>query len=161
MKQYAPIAIGVVVGAIIAAIFLWNGGDETEAIRKELEKLTEQVEKQGKESPIQLATTAKTIAGYVTEDVEFTMPRVGSVDGRERVQGGALSARSAFETIEIILKKVDIELDSSELGASSVVTVRVKASGPGQNVDETGRFFINWLKIEGRWLISSVQPDNG
>ncbi|QYY34837.1 nuclear transport factor 2 family protein [Ruficoccus sp. ZRK36] len=162
MTQYVKIAgVSVAIAAIVLAfIFLGRGGDEQQ-IHDQLDRLEELGSKPAGESQIQSLTQAKKIADCFTEQAEVRiMPRLSYSSDRKELTGMMVGARSQVDSSEVSLGNRNIKVSEDGQRATVIITGTASIVVGGQSERHKDRYRMEWVKVDGDWLIASVAPQD-
>ena len=147
----------VLVLAIVLVVYLMIPQDER-LIRKHLSTLAETLDKEEGESPLIAAVTAKSIAGYFTQDASIHVGSpVGTLQGHQAIVASAARARPALAGASFGFKDVNVTLNSDS-SAEVFATVEVKAKHRSGETDyQVRELRLLFSKVDGDWLISQVE----
>ncbi len=155
--RYVLIGLLVVILALLGGLSLFQS--DSKRIKKQFESLSKLVSKEKGESPLTMATKAKSVGALFAETCTLTVP----VDGLaasytpEEISGYAANTRVAFS--ELSLKFYDFNIEFPGKGIAKVLltaNLRGKFMN-GDVVDETREVQSTLKKIDRSWLFSQIE----
>lgn len=150
-------AIAVVIaGVVLAFVFFRSGGEEVK-INRRLDSLVDIVEKSKKESRLAALAVGPRVAGYFTEDCEVQgasgMP---SASGKDLIGATLANMRMRADKVSVSVWQRTVTLGSDEMTANMNLRVVVSGSQNDEDYRDDARFYIDWVKDDGDWLIARV-----
>jgi hypothetical protein len=146
----------VLAGGFLALLIFGLDSDE-EAINGRLDDLLELAEVSGSEGKLQSLATARRISGFFTRNcsVQILYDR-SEIDGSEEITALAASLRAQSKSVSFSLRERNLTLGGGGDRAEMNLRIKVKIAGE-ESIDRgEGRFFLNWVKSDGQWLIDRV-----
>jgi hypothetical protein len=131
---------------------------EARAIRRQLSRLTDLVEKDGPVSTFEALGRSRKLPGFFTQDalIEY-LPRRSLPPGNDAISGAFLSLWNDVETASIAIRRHEVEVFEKHVDAESRATVRASVILNGrEQMGDTMKYRISWRYVEGDWRIQSV-----
>ena len=146
----------VIAGGFLALIFFGFDSDE-EAVNGRLDDLLELAEVSGSEGKLQSFATARRISGFFTRNCSVQiLYNLSEINGSDELTALAASLRAQSKSVSFSLRERNLTLGGGGDSAEMNLRVIVKTEGE-EGVDRgEGRFFLNWVKSDGQWLIDRV-----
>lgn len=151
----------VVAALILLAVwfFFFRGSDES-AIRGQLDKLVEIVEKDAPVSTFEALSRSRQLTQIFAKKahIEYYQARQLSGDS-DSIASAFLSVWGQIDTASIRVLRHTVEVAESGLEAESIfkATCNVVMNG-SEKMGDTMDYRVNWVKVEGDWLIEQIVP---
>ena len=151
----------VLIAAAVAGYFvwIWTHPSREEAIRKQMEKLAETlVAKPGEGNFARVAGINKTLS-FFTSNIYINgegIPQVNeSISGQTELQQALFAARSRLDGA-ITFNEIHVEVGPESTNAR--VNFNAVARVSGQTEPYSQDLKAEFVKVDGKWLISRVDP---
>lgn len=150
---------GLVGGVGLIAYALFGRASDEERIRQQLDRFAHVVGVDGQENPIfRLSRLNKEFDTLVTPDVRAHVPELTSLQqGRGPLAKVAAHAGSYFQSADVSLSDVSIEVSKDRLRASSRGRAKLLAQQGGQMRRDERRVDFTLSRSDGEWLIDSLR----
>jgi hypothetical protein len=159
MQNMKVAGISVVIVAIVLGIIMMGRGDDEQQIHDLLDKLEELGSKPEREGQIQSLATAKQIADCFTEQAEVRiMPELSYATDRKELTGMMVAARSRVSSADVSLGNRSISVSEDGQRATVITTGTANVIIGGERDRHKDRYRMELVKVDGDWLISSVEP---
>jgi hypothetical protein len=153
------IRLGAVAVLVIGTVMIWLNRNEW-AIQHNLSRLRRLVEKSENESALTTAVRAREISLFFTAQVNVSLGApLPKLDSREEVAAIALHVRSTADTIQLKIRDRRLTLAPSGTSATMSLTAEGIVRMGGQTDRDIREFRLDWIKRDGRWLISGLGSD--
>lgn len=144
--------------ALAVAVWLFNQlGGEERRIRARLDELAALLDKDGPESPLVAAATARSVSAMFARDFEVALEGYGSATGPQQIAQALLRYRSPPERIDVTFRDVEIELDAGERSAEMSALGVAVATTDGSLSRRRFRFALRWIREDREWVIRRVE----
>ncbi|MDP0497490.1 MAG: nuclear transport factor 2 family protein [Verrucomicrobiota bacterium JB024] len=162
MQNMKVAGISVVIVAIVLGIIMMGRGDDEQQIHDLLDKLEELGSKPDREGQIQSLAAAKQIADCFTEQAEVRiMPELSYATDRKELTGMMVAARSRVSSADVSLGNRSISVSEDGRRATVITTGTANVIIGGERDRHKDRYRMELVKVDGDWLISSVEPADG
>ena len=161
MFEKNKVTLVFVAALILLAVwfFFFRGSDEG-AIRGQLDKLVEVVEKDAPVSTFEALSRSRQLTKIFAKKthIEYSQARQLSGDS-DTIASAFLSVWGQIDKVAIRVHSHSVEVTESGLEAESVfkATCNVVMNGSEQ-MGDTMEYRVNWIKVEGDWLIEQIVP---
>ncbi|MGE9293676.1 MAG: nuclear transport factor 2 family protein, partial [Puniceicoccales bacterium] len=88
------------------------------------------------------------------------MPRLSYSSDRKELTGMMVGARSQVDSSEVSLGNRNIKVSEDGQRATVIVTGTASIVVGGQSDRHKDRYRMEWVKVDGDWLIASVAPQD-
>ena len=160
MMQNAKMAgISVIIVAVVLGFILMGRGDDEQQIHDQLDKLEELGSKPDGESQLQGLGTARQIANCFTEQAEVRiLPGYSYTSDRKELTGMMVAARNRVSSADVSLGNRSISVSEDGQRATVITTGTASVIVGGSRDRHKDRYRMEFVKLDGEWLISSVEP---
>ncbi len=148
----------LVVAALALGAGLWVRRGEEARLRRNIRKLTSQLEKSGPESALAAATRARSIADSFVAQPRFELPIVPYIpENRSELNSAIFQARSQVETLSIRIHDLAVHVapdrQTAAMTLSATASVRMRSGA-----ERASRAFeIDWRHEPDGWRIEAVR----
>lgn len=154
-----PVIILVVFVISAGWFFFFRGSDES-AIRGQLDKLVEVVEKDAPVSTFEALSRSRKLTKIFAKKthIEYYQARQLSGDS-DAIASAFLSVWGQIDKVSIRVIRHTVEVAASGREAESIfkATCNVVMNG-SEKMGDTREYRVNWIKVEGDWLIEQIVP---
>lgn len=159
MASNSKVAVGIGFALILAAAYFYTLVDwEARAIRQQLDRLVEVVEKEGSVSTLETLGRSRKLVAFFNEGsaVEYVSGR--SLPSDLNAMGGAfVSTWGRLETVSIRVLRHAVTVAENEPTAESLLTVKCRVVSQGaERMRDTLKYRIFWQKEAGDWRIAEL-----
>lgn len=154
-----PLIIAAIL-VLVAGYFYATVDWEARTIRKRIDHLAEQVEKDGPVSTFEaLGRSRKLVAVFMDgAEVEYVSGRRLPKD-LDSMGAAFISAWGQVEKASVSILRHEVSVDPDRLEAESMLTARCSVIFNGaERMGDTLEYKIFWRKIDGEWRIRSLFP---
>lgn len=150
---------GAVVFVVLIGIAAGCGGPERE-IRRTLDRLAEELSKNGQESVVSMVNKGQKIGEYLADPCEIELPEwmMSGPQRRQDLVQMALGVRGSFSSFKVSFLEVQVELLPS---GEADVTAVVKVSGDSEDLSKAlnrGEVSLGMRPNQGRWEVIRMRP---
>ncbi|WP_309387791.1 nuclear transport factor 2 family protein [Cerasicoccus frondis] len=158
LQQNLKVALVAIILAAVALFFIVSGESGPEAeIYAVLDEICEKLSYDSPPGKLSQLTDAKSMAGYFTESPYLiAWPGRGAVTSRDAVSGLFMYIFSYASKANVSMSSRQVTIDGNR--AIVTTTITGKATVAGDSERHSGRYRIEMEKVDGDWLISSVEP---
>lgn len=137
--------------------FLWRDTDE-QAIERQLNRLVQVAEKQEDEAPFYTLSQSREIMGFIAEDPEVHFgPPLPVLTDRSELGAAIAQVRQTLQTLLIRVVDRQITLAEDRQSAEMEVEAEATVSLQSEGGRDRRRFAVEWVKVDGEWLIRRVR----
>ncbi len=160
MSQNAKVAgICVIIVAVVLGFIMLGRSSDEQQIHDQLDKLEELGSKPAGEGQLQSLAAAKKIADCFTEQAEVRiMPELSYTSNRKELTGMMVAARNRVSSSDVSLGNRSISISEDGRRATVITTGTASVVIGGEHDRHKDRYRMEFIKIDGDWLISSVEP---
>jgi hypothetical protein len=144
----------------VGGYWLFMGDGDEKIIHRHFDRLVELAEKGEAESFIVAISQSREAAQLFAPEavVELGSP-LPLIVGRSDLQGFLIQVRQSVQSIDIRILDRELVVAADGATARMEVEARGRVSYAGDQGHETRRFILEWIKVEGDWLINRVTLD--
>jgi hypothetical protein len=150
------ITVTLVLAVVLGSWFAYYFSDK-EVIKRQLTELAFELDKDGEETPLQLAFKMRAVKEQLADSCQVVIPEREYDEPLERdiIISYLMYHRNLYESINVDFE--DLHLDIPTKGEANVLnTVRLTLENKAENVEEFGQVEFGLIKIEGDWLLHRI-----
>lgn len=142
---------------VLAAVwyFMPAGGDEAQ-INHAIDQIEKIMSKEGQENPLLAMASLRSLGDYIVDQPRIEIrSRADVYSDRNALIGMIAGYRSRVDRVDVSISQRRIAIAPDGNRAEVTATGAVRVEGPGINERHSGRFRMEWAKIDGKWKLTA------
>ena len=156
------ILLAILAAALALFALLWLNRQSAEnQIRSNMDTLKELVEKSAPESQLLAARSAKQIENHFTASCFLQIgDPFPTLTERRSIMQAFMRFRASVNSCRVSFHDMSVVVADDEQNATMNLTVEAEVDYNGTHEKEYRAFSLEWVYIEKKWLIHTIQPLN-
>ncbi len=133
---------------------------EKRAIRKQTKELAALCERAGEQRTLREAANSARFTAFFIEEASVTLRQYSiSLDGADELKNFYAYVMRTADHIESDFAEQSLELGERRRTARQVLFASFDIRSGEERVQDEFRFIVDWIKLGGEWVISSVEEN--